>query len=69
MTTSHHSQRQRRRRCPLRLNGAFVLTDATVHDARADRLTGSSGRDWFFANRDQGIRDTVTDAHENEDID
>ena len=37
-------------------NGAVTLNDLTVHDDGArDRLTGSAGRDWFFANLDCGI--------------
>ena len=45
-------------------NAEILLSDATVHDDGAqDRLTGSAGRDWFFANRDCGVRDTVTDSH------
>src|SRR5262249_4786583 len=49
------------------LNGAFLLNDTTVHDGGSvDRLTGSAGRDWFFANLDAGVRDIVTDGHANE---
>src|SRR5206468_2291002 len=48
-------------------NGSVVLNACTVHDEGApDRLTGSSGRDWFFANQDCFRRDWVTDAHGNE---
>jgi hypothetical protein len=43
-------------------NGTFVLSDVTVHDdGCVDRLTGSAGCDWFFANRDNGVKDKVTD--------
>jgi Ca2+-binding RTX toxin-like protein len=49
------------------LNGAFLLNDTTVHDdGSVDRLTGSAGRDWFFANVDAGVRDLVTGAQRNE---
>jgi hypothetical protein len=49
------------------LNGSVLLNDQTVHDDGAcDRLTGSAGRDWFFANLDCGVRDVVTDDHNNE---
>src|SRR5262249_11827547 len=52
-----------------RLNGAFFLTvacpDATVFDdGDADKLTGSSGQDWFFANLDGATLDTITDRHD-----
>jgi len=43
-------------------NGAMVLNDTTVHDDGAeDQLTGSAGRDWFFANRNCGAKDIITD--------
>jgi len=56
---------------PNRLNGNFYLSadgpNATVFDDGAeDKLTGSSGRDWFFANLDSGVRDKLTDDHGNE---
>ncbi|MEK7677585.1 MAG: hypothetical protein AAB676_17285, partial [Verrucomicrobiota bacterium] len=58
-----------------RLNGSFFLkadsTDlgrvllGTVHDDRSvDKITGSSGPDWIFANIDGGVgnfKDTITD--------
>jgi hypothetical protein len=48
-------------------NGQVRLNPATVDDdASQDRLTGSSSRDWFFANLECGVRDKVTDAHCNE---
>jgi hypothetical protein len=31
-----------------------------------DKLTGSAGQDWYFANLDCGIRDCITDDHANE---
>jgi fibronectin-binding autotransporter adhesin len=54
-----------------RLNGNVYLqvdgANATVQDDGAkDKLTGSSGRDWFFANLSGGLRDTLTDAAGNE---
>jgi Ca2+-binding RTX toxin-like protein len=54
-----------------RLNGNIYLqvdgANATVHDdAAKDKLTGSSGRDWFFANLSGGVKDTLTDAAGNE---
>jgi RTX calcium-binding nonapeptide repeat (4 copies) len=54
-----------------RLNGDIVLTvdcpQATVFDDEdADRLTGSSGLDWFFAHRDGGTLDTITGRHDAE---
>jgi hypothetical protein len=43
------------------LNGSVLLNDQTVHDEGAcDRLTGSAGRDWFFANLDCGAECTGT---------
>jgi autotransporter-associated beta strand protein len=49
----------------LRLNGEIFLTsgpDATVfNDGEEDKLTGESGRDWFFANQLGGVRDRVFD--------
>ena len=42
----------------------------TVHDDGAeDRLTGSSGREWFFANLDVGVKDKFTDRDSNEELD
>ncbi len=40
-----------------------LIADVTVHDDGAvDRLTGSAGSDWFFANVDGGgVRDVITD--------
>jgi PKD repeat protein len=47
------------------LNGAFVLNDATVIDDFAiDRLTGSSGRDWFFT----GAGDAIIALQDGEDV-
>jgi hypothetical protein len=37
-------------------------------DAAADLLTGSSGIDWFFANLDGGVLDTITDLGDDEDV-
>jgi Ca2+-binding RTX toxin-like protein len=52
------------------LNGNVKLSKRTVHDDGArDRLTGSAGRDWFFANLDEGVLDDVTDDHANELVD
>lgn len=48
----------------LHLNGAYFLqADATVADDGArDVLTGSAGRDWFFANTEgSGQRDKITE--------
>ncbi len=47
-----------------RANGVFFLkasgSNATVFDDDAiDKLTGSAGRDWFFANLEGGVRDIV----------
>jgi uncharacterized delta-60 repeat protein len=47
-------------------NGSVMLTDDTVHDdGQEDLLTGNSGSDWFFFNRDgdgqRRIKDEVTD--------
>jgi autotransporter-associated beta strand protein len=50
------------------LNGTVVLNDGTVHDDGCmDLLTGLAGRDWFFANREGGVRDVVIDLQGNED--
>lgn len=48
-----------------RANGDYVLIakgdNRTVFDdAAEDRLVGSSGQDWFFANIDSGVLDVVT---------
>lgn len=38
-----------------------LLNSSTVHDdAAVDKLTGSAGTDWFFANLDAGVKDTIT---------
>ena len=55
------------RRDHLRLGGGsnrtYKLTNQTVHDDGAvDRLTGSTGRDWFFA----AAGDKITDEKANE---
>ena len=48
-------------------NGSYRLNDSTVHDdGIADKLTGSSDRDWFFANLDFGVLDQITDLKNNE---
>jgi autotransporter-associated beta strand protein len=57
-----------------RANGnIFLKADgpaATVFDDGVmDKLTGSDGRDWFFANLDTGIRDKLTDERGNERVD
>jgi Ca2+-binding RTX toxin-like protein len=54
-----------------RANGNYFLkaagSDATVFDdGAADVLTGSSGRDWFFANRSGGVLDVLTDRANNQ---
>src|SRR5262249_33854929 len=54
-----------------RLNGnVFLIVDgpqATVGDDNAaDGLTGSAGRDWFFATLDGSNRDKITDLASNE---
>jgi Ca2+-binding RTX toxin-like protein len=47
------------------LNGGFVLNADTVfNDLAADKLTGSSGRDWFFAH----ANDKVTGRHKDEEV-
>jgi hypothetical protein len=38
-------------------------------DGAIDILSGSSGRDWFFANTDNPNRDPITDRAQNEFID
>ncbi|MCI0684641.1 MAG: CSLREA domain-containing protein [Gemmataceae bacterium] len=55
------------------LNGSVVLKvngpGATVFDDGAvDRLTGSAGRDWFFANLDCGVLDVITDDRDDEQV-
>jgi hypothetical protein len=57
-----------------RANGTSFLKaagpDATVFDDDdLDKLTGSAGRDWFFANLDDGVLDKFTDEHGNELVD
>ncbi len=52
--------------CGSRNNGDVFLTTkgphATVKDDQAeDLLTGNAGTDWFFANLDFGILDTISD--------
>ena len=56
------------------LNGSVVLQasgpGATVFDdSAADKLTGSSGRDWFFANLDGGVLDEIVDLAGSEEGD
>jgi hypothetical protein len=45
------------------LNGSVLLNASTVHDDGVqDKLTGSSGLDWFFANLSGGsFLDVITD--------
>jgi VCBS repeat-containing protein len=57
-----------------RRNGNYFLQAdgpaATVFDDNAkDRLTGSAGRDWFFANLDSNVKDQLTDQNCGEWID
>ena len=48
-------------------NLSATLNDASVFDdAAADKLTGSAGTDWFFANLDFGVLDSITDKKNNE---
>jgi PKD repeat protein len=52
-----------------RLNGDFFLKSAgpgatVFEDGSADRLTGSSGTDWYFS----GLGDVITDQHSGEQI-
>jgi hypothetical protein len=47
----------------LTVEGAGVTV---VDDGARDRLTGSAGRDWFFATLAAGVRDCITDAAGNE---
>ena len=48
-------------------NGSVRLNCQTVHDdGDFDKLTGSAGRDWYFANIDCGVRDQITDRHSTE---
>jgi Ca2+-binding RTX toxin-like protein len=52
------------------LNGSVLLNSQTVHDdGDFDQLTGSAGRDWFFANLDFGVLDQITDWHSSEQVD
>jgi hypothetical protein len=47
------------------LNGAFALNDDTVFDDfAADKLTGSSGRDWFFTL----AGDVITSLRDDEEV-
>ena len=50
------------------LNGSVLLNAATVHDDNSqDKLTGSSGIDWFFANLSGGtFLDVITNQGSNE---
>ena len=50
------------------LNGSVLLNSSTVHDDLSqDKLTGSSGIDWFFANMSGGaFLDVITDRSVNE---
>jgi Ca2+-binding RTX toxin-like protein len=46
-----------------------LVADQTVHDDSAvDYMTGSAGSDWFFANKDAGVKDIVTDATGSETV-
>ncbi len=48
-------------------NLATTLNDSSVFDdGAADKLTGSAGTDWFFANLDLGVLDTITDKKNDE---
>lgn len=51
-----------------RLHGnVFLLADVTVFDDGVkDVLTGSAGKDWFWANLDTGVKDKITDLSANE---
>jgi hypothetical protein len=54
-----------------RLNGNYFLTASgsgrtVFDDGDADVLTGSAGRDWFFANLAGGVLDTITDLQPDE---
>jgi hypothetical protein len=50
------------------LNGSALLNSATVHDdTDQDKLTGSAGIDWFFANLSGGtLLDSITDRSNGE---
>ena len=50
------------------LNGSVLLNSTTVHDdTDEDKLTGSSGIDWFFANLSGGLSlDSITDKSSGE---
>ena len=66
---SDYRSRQNRLRLGGGLNGSFVLSSATVKDDNAvDRLTGSSGRDWFFAQLSGSSLDLLTDKKSNESV-
>jgi Ca2+-binding RTX toxin-like protein len=70
-TDQTYPQRITHLQCGGGLNGAVVLRadgpHATVFDDGAvDWLTGSAGRDWFFANLDCGVLDVLTDDRDNE---
>ena len=48
-------------------NLSTTLNVASVFDdAAADKLTGSAGRDWFFANLIGGVLDSITDKKTDE---
>ena len=47
-------------------NLSTTLNVASVFDDAADKLTGSAGRDWFFANLDLGVLDSITDKKNDE---
>ena len=52
------------------LNSIYLLNESKVHDDGVeDKLTGSSGRDWFFANLDSGVLDQITDLKGDERTD
>lgn len=52
------------------LNGSVRLNNLTVHDdGDFDKLTGSAGCDWFFANWCGGVLDQITDRHPTERVD
>ena len=57
-----------------RANGSFFLVadgpGATVFDdGAADTLTGGNDRDWFFANRDGGVKDDLPDLDDRGGLD
>ena len=48
-------------------NLSTTLNDSSVFDGgAADKLTGSAGLDWFFANVDLGVFDSITDKKHDE---